>query len=388
MLKTIESIHRKIYEADKPEVIARAPIICTLLGAFAEACQGYSMLCCSSKKVQVAISRRPDNNIRLYRIQGNEKKRFTLGSLRYRKEDRWANYVKGIIAVLTNEGYVFTGMNITIEGDVFGLYESALSSTLAVATILALDRLYDFKLQTATLLRVVFQANTVFNDEICRIGDLMAMLNGKEGQVMILDQQHFTYRYLPFCFDGQQTSATAFLINSKVSQAAIRSEYRLARKCACESISSLWKQYKDIPKRDIPEKDITSRVIALPEEYRHACVFVLRESRFVMEASEQLEQKDVVQYGRTMNKVQVDLRDRLEVTCPEVDWLTKRAGEVSGCYGASLVFDGNGGTIMIVIEEGMLPEYEEKIEEYGHIFGFSPVLERFVPQEGAKVVFP
>jgi len=388
-LNTIESIHKKIYESTTPEVIAQAPVVCTLLGAYAEACQGFSLICCSNKFVKVAMSKSNDNMVKLFRVQGSEKKHFTLNSLRFRKEDRWANYVKGLISILTNEGYKFSGMNITIQGDIFDLYGSALSGALAIASILALDKLYHLELQIATIMRVVFQSNSVFNDEVCKIAELMAIINGKKDQVMLLDLQHLSYSYVPFHFDGIKSKAKAFIVNSKIAQTAIRTEYNNARKCACSSIDKLWKQYQDISKRDIPEKDITSRVIPLAEDCRQTCVFVLRETKYSVEAAAQLEQSDYVQYGKTMNKLQIGFRDRLEVTCPEVDWLIKRAGEVNGCFGASLIFDGNGGTIMILLDgDQALEEYKQKIEEYGHIFGFSPEVEDFSPQDGAKVLFP
>lgn len=386
-MNNIITKHKKNYDKIEPQVIAKAPIVCTLFGAFADACQGYSVLCCGINSVIIAISKSNDNLVKVIKADGSDRKRFAINALRFRKEDRWANYVKAVIAVLIKEGHSFVGMNITLDGNGLNSDNTSLSTSLALATCLALDSLFQLKLSQQDIVRVVHQANTSFNNETCRIGDLMTLLNGIEEQVVFFDHQHSTYQFVDFPFGKLDSKYKAIIIDSKIPSQAMREENLIAHQLTQEALDKLHVFYKDTPRRDIPEKDIASRIIPIEEKYRNICVFTLRESRFAQEAKNLLEQNQPVLYGRVMNRAEVDLRDKLEITCPEVDWLVKRAGELEGCKGAHLVFDGNSGSIMLLISDEALELYQAKMEEYGHIFGFEPTWKKFVPTGSAKVLF-
>jgi len=386
-MKTIVSKHKALCENAEPAVIVQAPIVCTLFGAFAEACLGYSLLSCGNLSVTIAISKRKDNIIKVYKTNGIDKKRFALNALRFRKEDRWANYIKGVIAVVIKEGYRVSGMDITIEGDGLKADNISLSTSLATATAIAINQLYGFKFNQQALVRIVHLANTTFNGETCRVGDLLTVLNGKKEELVFFDHQHSTCRYVKFPFSSDNSKYKAVIFDSKVPSQAMIDENLRAHAFAIEALKKLYANYKDIPMRDIPETDITSRITPLEEKYRQVCSYVLRETKITLEALNQLEQNEPVLYGRLMNRAQVDLRDKLEVTCPEVDWLTKRAGEIEGCKGAKLVFDGNSGSVLVMISDEALPQYIERMEDYGHIFGFNPTWKRFIPEDGAKILY-
>jgi galactokinase len=106
--------------------------------------------------VRVAISRRKDAHIRFYSVDFKDRKRATLPALRYRKEDRWANYPKGIIAALIARGFPLGGMDITMHGDIPQGAGLSSSAALEVATALAIQELYGLDIgreELATLAR-------------------------------------------------------------------------------------------------------------------------------------------------------------------------------------------------------------------------------------------
>lgn len=94
--------HSKEY-GETPLVIAQVPGTCTLLGSYADACKGWSLVGTDASTLFVAVSLRDDQLVRLTNATLNDRKRFSLGNIKYRKEDRWGNYLKGVIAVLANE---------------------------------------------------------------------------------------------------------------------------------------------------------------------------------------------------------------------------------------------------------------------------------------------
>jgi len=93
----------------------------------------------------------------------------------------------------------------------------------------------------------------------------------------------------------------------------------------------------------------------------------------------------MVLYGKVLSKVQAGLRDMFEVTCPEIDWLTKRATEISGCLGATMITNGSSGTILVLLSPESLDLYTTRMEEYEHIFGFRPTWSLYNPVDGLKI---
>lgn len=377
--------HIKEY-GQSPSVVVTVPGICTILGGYADACRGWSLLTCDKATLSVAISLRDDQMVRLYNATLNDRKRFSLSNVKYRKEDRWGNFPKGVIAVMVNEATTLAGMDITLEGSLLYADNQMISTASALATTLAIDALFDQKLSLTSQIRITYQANTTFNDERCKVSDLLTMINGKANTALFFDLQHVTYKEIPFPYGDESGQYVAVIVDSKISPNAMREEIKIKRQEIDHAFDELKKHKSGGFIRDFPESDISERVIPLGEDERHICEYVLSESRLANDAASLLTIKDAPLFGKVMNRVQAGLRDRLEVTCPEVDWLTKRAGEMGGVLGAVQVSNGFAGNIMVLLSKETLSSYIGRLEEYEHIFGFHPTWYVLSGNEAAKVV--
>jgi galactokinase len=80
------------------------------------------------------------------------------------------------------------------------------------------------------------------------------------------------------------------------------------------------------------------------------------------------------------------LRDLLEISCPELDWLVKRSFETNGVIGARMVGNGFGGCTINLINGNNIPLYDEHLEEYDRIFGFKADSFICTPVSGLKVL--
>ncbi len=377
--------HIKEY-GQAPSVVVTVPGICTILGSYADACRGWSLVIPDTATLSVAISLRDDQMVRLYNATLNDRKRFNLSNVKYRKEDRWGNFPKGVIAVMVNEATVLAGMDITLEGSLLYADNQMISTASALATTLAIDALFEQKLSLTSQIRITYQANTTFNTERCKVSDLLAMINAKPTSTLFFDLQHVTYKEIPFPYGDENGQYVAIIVDSKISPNAMREEINLKRKAIDHAFEELRKHKPRGFIRDFPESDISERVTPLSEDERHICEYVLSESRLASDAANLLTTKDAPLFGKVLNRVQAGLRDRLEVTCPEVDWLTKRAGEMSGVLGAVQVSNGFSGNIMVLLSKEMLSSYIRRLEEYEHIFGFHPRWYVLSGNEPAKIV--
>ncbi|MDD4572654.1 MAG: galactokinase [Sphaerochaeta sp.] len=385
-MENIISHHKKEYE-ESPLVIVEVPGTCTLLGSYADACKGWSVVGTDVATLFVGISKRDDQLVRLANGTLNDRKRFSLSNIKFRKEDRWGNYIKGVIGILANEGVEFPGMNVTVEGPLLLSDNQMVSSAIALGVCMALNTLMDLEMSISTMIRIIYQANTSFNNELCKISDLLAMLNGQQGKVLFFDLQHLTFQELDFPFTDQSEEYVALIIDSKISPNAMREEIAAKRR----AIESAFIKLKELKPggfiRDFPEGDLSARVVPLDEEARHICEYILMESRLTFDAASLMNHKDAPMFGKIMVRIQTGLRDLLEVSCPEVDWLTKRSSEISGSLGAVLVSNGFSGNVMVLLSKQAVPSYIDRLEEYEHIFGFHPQWYIYEGGGSARVVF-
>lgn len=338
--------------------------------------------------LRIAVSKRDDDAVRMYNATLNDRKRFSLPSIKYRKEDRWANFIKGVMFTLVADEHSFHGMNFTVEGNLLLGDTMSVSSALSLGTCMVLDQLYGLKLDSQTVIRIAYQSNVSFNDKPCRITDLLAMMNCKKDNLLFYDLSQVKSSGIEFPFSDPDGEYVAVIVDSKISPAAMREEMKTKRDDTKEAFEALKKLKPNGPIRDFPEGDLHARAVSLPESMRHICTYVLMESHLVQDAATLIVKKDAPGLGKVMGRIQNGFRDLMEITCPEVDWLIKRASETQGCLGAVQVSNGLAGNILLLLSKDAVPQYITRLEEYEHIFGFHPKWHVYQSQDGARIVFP
>jgi galactokinase len=124
----------------------------------------------------------------------------------------------------------------------------------------------------------------------------------------------------------------------------------------------------------------------LPEDIRRCCLHVVQELRRIYGAEDALKQPDLPALSRIILHSHESLRDLYEVSCPEIDWLVKRAGEIEGVLGSRMTGQGFGGCTYTIIAEKAIGEYRRRLEDYERIFGFHPLIYNIRPAAGAALV--
>ena len=122
--------------------------------------------------------------------------------------------------------------------------------------------------------------------------------------------------------------------------------------------------------KDFPIGDLIDRTIPLDEESRKICIAVLEDRFAAANMQKYFSLKAYQHIGKSLTKIGKLFRDDLEITCPELDWLIKRAFEVPSCMGASFVFNGDNVYAVLIGARQDAPLYEAKLEDYERIFGF------------------
>ncbi len=387
-MNKIDALHEKEF-GERPLIIGEVPGICTLFGNFSDICEGWAVIGTSNGYVRLAVSKRDDGMVRLYNATANDRKRFSLNSIKFRKEDRWGNFIKGVVAVLASEDYRMQGMNITCYGPVLLGDMNAVGTALALVTCITLNHLYGFNMSYQTMTRISYRSMVVFNQRSCRLCDLVTMLHCPPGKVLFFDLDTMGYQEIEFPFGSEKGDCFAVLLESKINQGAMREEVSTRRNDTKQAFAELKRfNQNGCALREFPEEDLHNRQMAMEEPMRHICSYVLMESQESVQAAKSLKQKDPRALGNVMNRVQSGLRDLMEITCPETDWLAKRACETQGCFGAMQVYDGMAGNMLMLFDKHGWDRYQPRLEDYEHIFGFHPKWHIYQSPGSMQVTFP
>ena len=132
-----ESVAARFREkfAGEPELWARAPGRVDLMGSHTDYNLGFVLTLPISRDTWIAARRRDDGVVRIHSMNLDADDEFRLDSIASVADSRWCNYVRGVAAILQNEGFALSGCDAVIQSTV--PLESGLSSSAAIECALA-----------------------------------------------------------------------------------------------------------------------------------------------------------------------------------------------------------------------------------------------------------
>jgi galactokinase len=379
-MKDIAALHRAEYDV-APDIVAAAPGVVKFLGEHTEASEGLVLAAALSFEIQVAISLRRDSSLRFFAADLGERKRTSVGNLKYKREDRWANYPKGVLDLLVKEGMPAKGVNFTIVGDVPVGLGLASSAALGLASAMAFKELFGLNKKGEELAELSRRAEAEFLGRPVPSYDHLTAAAPAGGSVSIVDLRTDRRRAVPF-LDGNYIIA---LTDSKVPRLNVDAELK-QRADDCQKCLAALAKGSGKTLRDFGVEEVDELMGNLPESVRRRCLYVVEELSRVAEAEDALVKGDAAAFGRAVNKSHASLRNLYEVSCPEIDWLAKRATEIDGVLCSRLTGKGFGGCTVTVMAESALPEYKKRLEDYERIFGFRPTIHETKLAGGLRIV--
>ena len=381
-MEKIKNLHRDEYASD-PEVIVEAPGALTIMGNHVDSDDGFMIQAAIDMKLYVSISRRKDNSLRFYAVDFDERKRTSAVNIKFKREDRWANYIKGVLFSMENGGHIFKGLDITIMGNIPQSIGLASSSALESAFVLALSKLYDLNLPKEEVVKIIYNGEEKFLNSSKAPSGIYSSLFGKKDNFLFIDLRYATVDHLPFTLKD-----TCFVITmSNVPSIQIERELEDRRKDINKCLDRLNSLKHGLSLRDYTKKDIENGIGSVSEQTRRRCFHVIDEIARTEDAKAALKKNDMAALGRLMNRSHESLRDNFEVSCPEIDWLVKRAQEVDGVYGSKITGTGFGGCTLTLLKNSAIDRYRERLDEYEKIFGFNADMVRCNISTGAKCIY-
>ncbi|MDR2516439.1 MAG: galactokinase [Spirochaetaceae bacterium] len=382
----IGAAHRAEYEIGEdqsaPVTIAEAPGRIHYLGEHGEPKMGLFFSSAIDRYARVAVSLRKDNSLRFFAADLGERKRTTLINLKYKREDRWANNIKVAIHLFADMGFRAKGMNFTVAGDIPQQVGLASSQAIEVAAVMALKGLFHAPVSEKELLTRLCAAQTDFFERNPAPVDYQVIFSGKKDRFLVVDEPALSVRKIK----SPITKYRIILMDSRVPRMGVEDELRERRKDLKKGLELLSRKKAGTSLRSFAGDDLVEYMGNLPEKIRRRCMHVVQELRRVGEAADAMEKNDMAALPRVFFHSHESLRDLYEVSCPEVDWLVKRAQEMEGVLGSRMTGQGFGGCTYTIIGENALEEYRKRLEDYERIFGFHPLTHEIRPAPGARIV--
>ncbi|MBN2651152.1 MAG: galactokinase [Spirochaetales bacterium] len=382
MDKKIFELHKKEYNTE-PEVIVSAPGVLSLLGEVLDCNDGYVLQAAINRRVFVAVSRRADNVLKVYSHNFAERKKSGLSTIKFKSEDKWLNYIRGVLSEFSLLGFEPQGINLTIVGDIPLRLSLGSSAALCVAVGVALRELHSYDLSDIQLIQSCYLAESRFMGVKSSITDCLTSYYARKGKLLFFDLRTVEYHNLKLNLGDQ----LGFYVTNSSLPLVFPEDEDDERDFQCSEGLDFLKQIRTGNSlRDYSDVDIKQSIGDMPEAVRRVSLHVVQENQRVLDAVEMVKESKIEVFGKILNRSHESLRDNFEVSCPEVDWLVKRSHEIEGILGSRLIGKGSGGCICSLIYKDYLESYKEKLKDYESIFGFKAKVFPIEIEGGVEVV--
>lgn len=361
----IKSLHQKEHGC-QPDVIVAVPGKFNLMGEYTEFAGGSVISVSPDINLYLSVSLRKDNALRFYSGNLEERKKGSLTGIKFKREDRWANYPKGVIAALQQFGCQLTGADFTLYNQIPEKIGLGASSAFCLATALALKGLLKLELSEVQLIESVRLAEMRYFKLDSGISTPYSALNAESDSLICLDSHSLAIERIPFPWDDTRL----LLTNAQISNAVNHDETLEYKQEILQGIEEMISKKAPAFFRDSGNLNFRYRPDQFSEENRRFSQHLIEENQRVNEMKTALMESDFPMAGKLMNRSHESLRDLLEISCPELDWLVKRAQEIDGVYGSRMIGNGFGGCTISLIDAKNIDEYRVHLEEYDRIFGF------------------
>ncbi|PRO65934.1 galactokinase [Alkalicoccus urumqiensis] len=350
-----------------------APGRVNLIGEHTDYNGGYVFPCALTVGTYMAVSPRSDRQIRLFsgnfREQGVQS--FTLDELVYEADHDWANYPKGMMAVMAEAGWKGEkGFDAYVYGNIPN--GAGLSSSASIELVMgaAWDDLNDFQIDRIELVKLAQRAENDFIGVQCGIMDQFAIGMGKEAHAMLLDCNTLDYEYAPV----ELKDMKLVIANTNKRRGLADSKYNERRE-ECDKALALLQQKKDITylcELSPQEFDEIAEVLTDDTLYRRARHAVTENARTI-QAAKALEEGDLQAFGQLMTESHQSLKNDYEVTGTHLDVLQHAAAKQPGVIGSRMTGAGFGGcTVSLVEKQGMDDTLSAIEKAYENEIGWKP----------------
>ena len=339
-----------------PSHIIQAPGRVNLIGEHTDYNDGFVLPCAINYQTIVATAKREDNLVRVVSLDyGNAVDEFDITQeITFQEDKMWANYIRGVVKFLLARGYQFTGVDISVSGNVPQGAGLSSSAALEVAIGQTFKVLFNLEISQTEIALNGQQAENEFVGCNCGIMDQIISAEGRENHALLLD-----CRSLEIETVSMPKDMVVLIINSNKKRELVDSEYNTRRQ-QCEEASRIF-GVKAL--RDVTIEQFNEKVSELDELVAKRARHVITENTRTIQAAHALRANNMKRVGELMAQSHTSMRDELEITVEEIDTLVEIVKDVIGDQGGVRMTGGGfGGCIVVLVPPSLVNEVKEAVE--------------------------
>jgi len=368
---------------NREPLIVQSPGRINLIGEHTDYNEGFVLPAAINKKTVFALSENNSSNINLYAKDLDESFACDLKNIK-KTEVPWANYLLGVVSQLTNNGYLLNGFNCIFGSDI--PIGAGLSSSAALECGLAvgLNELFQLDIDPLELVKMCQKAEHQYAGVKCGIMDQFICIFGKKGHALRLDCRSLEYEY--FLLDMPDYHIV--LCDTGIRHTLAGSEYNNRRRQCRQGVAVLKKYYPEILNlRDVKPEMIYRHKQRLEPVVFKRCEYVVSENRRVKEACKDLDQGDLISFGKKMYLSHDGLKNGYEVSCRELDFLVAQTFDDMNVLGARMMGGGFGGCTVNIVKKTYAPAFMANITSaYKERLGIELQCHTVTVCDGARIV--
>lgn len=362
---TTPSLHTRVEQAftqahgGAPTLWVRAPGRVNLIGEHTDYNAGFVLPCAIDRQTLVAARPRSDGQVHVVAadVDGAFDQFSAQAPVPHRADAPWANYVRGVVAVLQAElaarGVVLQGADLAIAGDVPQGAGLSSSASLEVAVLHTLSTLQGLGLARPAMALLAQRAENSFVGCQCGIMDQMISACGEPGHALLIDCRSLETRAVTL-----PSGLAVVIVHSRVQRGLVDSAYNERRR-QCEAAAA---HYGVPALRDVSLPQLQAGAAGLDATTYRRARHIVTENQRTLDAAEALAAGDLHRLGVLMAASHDSMRDDFEITHPAVDRLVAIAQAAIGPEGgARMTGGGFGGCIVALLPQERVPALQARI---------------------------
>ena len=328
------------------KVAAYAPGRVEVLGNHTDYNEGYVLSAAINLGTFFIAAPSGDAICRIYAPDVEEETSFDIKTIAPSSQQRWSNYVKGVISGLSKLGKIKNGFNGVLLSNIplgVGLSSSA---ALEISSGLALAELYGIKVKKLDLAKIGQAAEHQYAGVKCGLLDQISSLFGRENELVMTDFRSLKVENVPL---GK--NACFLMCNTAVKHALLDGEYN-ERRAKCEEATKLFTSMLSHPVstlRDVSWQEWEKYSQKMDPLTARRAAHPIGEDERVLKGRELLAKGNLEEFGKLMFESHKSSQKYFENSCLELDTIVGEAENIPGIMGARLTGGGFGGSVVVLI---------------------------------------
>ena len=367
-VEVFESIYQK-----EPEGISFCPYRICPLGAHSDHQLGKITGLAIDKGIHIAYRTKRSGIVELRSLQFPKRAQWHIHSVPEKKENDWADYLRGATMALAKNHTLRVGLCGVIEGSlpIGGLSSSA---AVIISFLSALCKVNGIHLSERELIMTALAAENEYVGVSCGKLDQSCEIFSRKDHLLYLDTLDDSYELIPVHPDMKPWKIAIFFSGIERTLAGSKFNMRVdecrSAAYALKAFSGMeYGKFNETYLRDVPYETYLQYQNKLPENWRKRAEHWYTEFQRVQKGAEAWRLGDIEAFGRLSFESGKSSIYNYETGSPELKALYEIMTRTEGIYGGRFSGAGFKGCCMALID----PAYEESIsrtvmEEYRKVF--------------------